>query len=482
MARRSGTTWELIRLLLQSFGVALGASLLAVGAGAVVALAAIASRPRIKLFWQFTGIAVLMLPQFIVASSWLEWATRWHIGPSSSAEIQSFIATAAALASFLWPIPAGLIYYWWVSLAPELLEIDPRLRDGIFVKNLLIRVAWGSAALSGCICFGLALSNFTIPTLFQVPVYTERIWLAFSVRLDAFAALTNALPSIFTAMAFVVLSGCYGTVYPWPTADGRRSDLLRSRLGRSRVWAIVGGVLVVGVTLIWPLWTWLAPARTWLELGSAWGAGESATRHSVVLAACAATLALACGVFIGARVYSRRKAALVATRLSWLAFLVPGVVLGIVINKSISPWSGDSQVPVIISLVVRYLGFSLSGMVAVYHSLDRGQSDSVRLVSGGAWTHWRIAVWPQARGRILTIWYITYLLSLWDVETVTLLAPPGGETLALRIFNLLHYGHASQVKALCVILTGTGLFPAVIFQLVSLTARMRMRHTTRRDS
>ena len=29
-----------------------------------------------------------------------------------------------------------------------------------------------------------------------------------------------------------------------------------------------------------------------------------------------------------------------------------------------------------------------------------------------------------------------------------LMLPPGGETLALRIFNLLHYGHNAQVNAL----------------------------------
>ena len=460
----------------------MGAAVLAVAGGAVVALAAIASRRRIKHFWQFAGIAVLMLPQFIVASSWLEWATRWQIGPSSSAGFQSFVATAAAMASFLWPIPAALIYYWWGSIAPEFLEIEPRLREKPFVREILIRVALNSALLGGCICFGLALSNFTIPTLFQVPVFTERIWLAFSVRLDALAALVNALPSIAVALVFVVLSLGTGMAYPWPAAEGPRAELLRSRLGRFRKWAIIAGAFVVGLTLVWPLWTWLAPSRTWLELESAWAAGQTAAGQSVIQAACAATMALICGVFIGARVHAKTGTEVVATRLAWLPFLVPGVVLGIIVNKSISPWSGDSEVPVIVSLVVRYFGFSLSGMVAVFRSLDRGQSDSVRLVSGGWWAHWRIAVWPQAGGRILALWYITYLLSLWDVETVTLLAPPGGETLAIRIFNLLHYGHASQVKALCVILTAIGLLPAVIFQLVALTARIRMRHTTWRDS
>ena len=56
-------------------------------------------------------------------------------------------------------------------------------------------------------------------------------------------------------------------------------------------------------------------------------------------------------------------------------------------------------------------------------------------------------------------WYVTYLLCLWDVETLVLIVPPGGESLSLRIFNLLHYGHNSQVNALCLLLLALALLP-----------------------
>ena len=43
-----------------------------------------------------------------------------------------------------------------------------------------------------------------------------------------------------------------------------------------------------------------------------------------------------------------------------------------------------------------------------------------------------------------------FLLCLWDAETLLFLIPPGEETLSLRIFNLLHYGHTSQVDGLLI--------------------------------
>ncbi|MEK9863127.1 MAG: hypothetical protein VW804_08215, partial [Verrucomicrobiota bacterium] len=64
-------------------------------------------------------------------------------------------------------------------------------------------------------------------------------------------------------------------------------------------------------------------------------------------------------------------------------------------------------------------------------------------------------------------WYGTYLLCLWDAETLLFLIPPGSETLSLRIFNLLHYGHTSQVDGLLLIQIGLATLPLVCFGIGS---------------
>jgi DNA-binding beta-propeller fold protein YncE len=65
---------------------------------------------------------------------------------------------------------------------------------------------------------------------------------------------------------------------------------------------------------------------------------------------------------------------------------------------------------------------------------------------------------------------VTYLLCLWDVETLVLIVPPGGESLSLRIFNLLHYGHNSQVNALCLLLLALALLPLLGAAAIPLAA------------
>src|SRR5262249_4871531 len=75
----------------------------------------------------------------------------------------------------------------------------------------------------------------------------------------------------------------------------------------------------------------------------------------------------------------------------------------------------------------------------------------------------------------IAAWYVVFLLCLWDVESMVLITPPGGETLALRVFNLLHYGHNAQVNALCLTLLAVAVAPLVLWQAATLFLKSQVR-------
>jgi iron(III) transport system permease protein len=377
-----------------------------------------------------------------------------------------------------------MVFASWRRLSPSLIDAEPRMRGWTVVKTLLWGAGRTPTAGAAFICFALALANFTIPVLFQIPVFSERIWLAFNVRLDAVEALQNALPCLVVVLAFLWVAHARGWREPaWPAAVMDEGlDELRSRVGLWGGMAVAVAFGILAISLLWPLYTWLGAERTWVEIAPAWAAGQAAVWRSLGNAATTATLAVATAAWLVSRKKVRHERLGLLGPGLWVPFLLPGVVLGIAVNHFTSRWAGDSEWPVVVSLFLRYFGFAFAGMAAVVRSLDTDQLHALRLVSGSWWPTWRAVLWPQAGPRILAVWYIVYLLALWDVETGIVVAPPGGETLAMRIFNLLHYGHASQVKALCVILTGLGLLPGAIIQLVSLTTGQRLRHTTGHSS
>jgi ABC-type Fe3+ transport system permease subunit len=218
-----------------------------------------------------------------------------------------------------------------------------------------------------------------------------------------------------------------------------------------------------------------AANRTWLELPGAVEAGKGAIGNSFGFAALAATVVILLGLVPRRGVLPgsgrsndarefRRSAA--GNTLLWLPFFVPGVLLGIaliwIFNRPGLAAFYQSAGIVVLSFVIRY--FAL-GWTAARHAIDAADADLADVARLEGATRWQMlhqVLWPQMAPQVLAAWYVVYLLCLWDVESMVLVVPPGGETLALRIFNLLHYGYAAQVNALCLTLLGLAVTPLLL--------------------
>jgi streptogramin lyase len=136
-----------------------------------------------------------------------------------------------------------------------------------------------------------------------------------------------------------------------------------------------------------------------------------------------------------------------------------GIGLIVALNR---PWFSllyQSAAIVILAFVIRYLGVGWNALVRALWAVDRDLTDVARLDGATRWQMLRYVQWPQIAPQAGAVWYIVFLLCLWDVESMILVVPPGGETLALRVFNLLHYGHNAQVNALCLILLALAVAP-----------------------
>ena len=58
-------------------------------------------------------------------------------------------------------------------------------------------------------------------------------------------------------------------------------------------------------------------------------------------------------------------------------------------------------------------------------------------------------------------------LALGELNLTILIANAGSQTLSLRIFNMIHFSYQSLVAALCLLLIGLALLPALLYWLVA---------------
>jgi iron(III) transport system permease protein len=455
--------WTLLKNSLLVSGATAG---LCVAIGFLVALGLAAAPRGTRSFWLLGVIATLALPPFLVLNSWLEW-----FGPSGRLRallplpLYSLGGTIAVLTGGLWPLSTLLALGAWDRLESAQLESDARLRGAALIRWLLWPAAQQSMGLALLLTFVLAFNQFTVPVILQVPVFPEELWLALSTRLNQAGAWTAAAPMILVPL--LVLWLARGAGVAWPREAGAVDPAVLARqLGcRWRRAGTMALVVLLLVGLVLPLAQLLAQGRTWAELPGLLKTSRAVTTNSLLMALVTASACLAAGLLLRSWRWGW---------VSWALFFVPGILLSQLLLSALggTVLYGTSFL-VFIALTFHYAPISWRGANDAQATLDGQLVDAGRLEGARGWTLLRHYLWPQLKRPLATTWYITYLLVLWDVETVVLIYPPGGDTLPLRIFQMLHYGHNSQVNAMCVVLLVLALAPLLVWKAIAMVADRR---------
>jgi len=437
-------------------------TLLSVGFGFLAALWLAGMERRWRARWLALAIVALALPPFLVTNCWLHYLGfngAWHKWVPWTA--YSLKGTVWVLTLLMWPISMLAVLGAWQRLEPAHLESDPMLAGTALVRYLLFPLARDALKQAAVLTFVLALNNFAVPAILQVKVFPAEVWILFNTTFDSWSALRLSWPMI--VMPLLLLIWFRRREVGWPRVEGTAgAKLFRRQLGPGWTWAAgIGTVVITFFAVGLPLIHLATTRMTWTQMPGAIAAGKLAVWNSLWFSATAATLCLALGI-TGWR--------LPIGLALWLPFLAPGVLLGIgliaVFNRPMFSAFYQHAGIAILALGIRYLGFGWNGAGHALRTVDRDLTDAARVAGASRWQLFRLVHWPQIAPQIAALWYIIFLLCLWDVESMVLIVPPGGETLALRVFNLLHYGHNTQVNALCLALLGLALAPLLAWLVV----------------
>ncbi len=450
-------------LLLNSLLVAGVVALLAVALGFAVALWLAGLRRSARAALLGACVATAALPPFLAVNSWIDLFGRTgslHLWLPF--ELYSFTGCVVLLTALFWPIAALLIHAAWRQANPELWEADPELRSGAFIRQLLWPQARTALAQSAGLIFVLALNQFSVPAILQVRIYPEELWVGFNTTFDHAEALALSWPMVLFPLLLVAILARHPIHWPRGLREGRPAEFRRQLGPGLNSLAVVIGCLALLGSLLLPLGQLLLAESTWTQLPGAWAANRSTALQSILVAAVPAVASVGLGWLLAP---SRWGAVL------WPVYFLPGVLLGIglifLANRKGLDWVYSSVAILFIALMLRYLAPAWYGARLIRRGLDRDLADAGRLGGVTGWQRWTLVDWPQARAQLLALGYVLYLLCLWDVETINLIVPAGGETLALRIFNLLHYGHNGEVNALCLLLLVIALLPLAVGMAVS---------------
>ncbi len=422
--------------------------------GLITALWASGLEERSRRRVVFLAALPLLWPPFLVLNCWLNLLGEtgvWRAWFPFS--ILSLGGAVWVLALLKWPVAFFLAHGAWSRVDPSLLAVDLRLGGWPLFRRLLWPQARGAAGLSAVVTFVLCLSELSVPSILQVKVFATEIWINFNTTFNYGAAIRGSWPLLaapalllWFARGREISLGWRGFHPPGP--------MLRAQLGAGWTAAAAGSVVILAFSVLLPALQLAGEAKTWRELWPAFAASGAAAAHSILFSGGSALLCLG----LGAALSPSRHGGLL-----WLVFFLPGILLGIVLVFLLNrPWLrgvAQSVWIVFFAFSLRYGALAWTALRAWVGSVPAALRDDAALLGAGWWPRFRHVFWPCHARRVLGLGYVIYLLALWDVETLIMIVPPGGETLSLRIFNLLHYGHNGQVNALCLVLLILGAAP-----------------------
>ncbi len=473
-----------LQLLANTVGVSAGAAALAVPLGTILAI--LLGRTRVwgeKL--AVTLLATLLfLPLQAQLGGWdaafgkLGWQTlAYHQTAQPLLAGMPAVIWIHAMASIAWVtliVGVGLMSVPREQQEAALLETSPL---GVLVAiDLPHLFPW--IAVATLFVMITTAGEMTVTNIYLVRTYVEELYNSMARGTDAAASGVQLLPTMIATVCLVLLS--LPTVLRLAPGNQllrwREPIVLPSRsLGWAStlvLWCVL--LLVAGVPLASLVYKagfvveqvgeerirgWSAPALLSLLITTpkrfapefAW---------SVLFAALAATLALVIAIplaLLARRGGSRSLPALLVAALGWG---LPGPLVGIgiiwLLNWNVAPliWLYDkTPFPPALAQCVKALPVTILVIWYAFRSIHERVLENARLDGAGNMSLLFRILMPQSTSALTAAWLIAFAIGLGDLAWSILVLPPGKESIARRMFELLHYGVEEQVAAISLVIT-----------------------------
>jgi iron(III) transport system permease protein len=358
----------------------------------------------------------------------------------------------------------SLAFYPITMLATELAmrRIDGRLEEAALLVAAPRTVLWritlpmtAPAILAAALTvFVLAISEFGVPGLLQVRVYTTEVFTAFAALYDFSRAMLLATPLLLLSIVVAATAAI---------AFGDRLVTTRRSIGVSPVafasWrplAISMMSLVIATATGVPLVSLVAEAANARSLSAVFAGSGEAITNSLWLAALGATLVVAVAAWIGsAQARAGRRWRLATQALLVSLFAVPSTIIGVGLiglwNRPEAAAIYGTDTMFLLAYLARFIPVAVLILAATMSAVPVAQEEAA-IVSGAGWleTMCRIVL-PQVKLGIAGAWVIVFVLAFGELGVSILVAPPGETTLPIRIYTIIANTPPSHVAALALL-------------------------------
>ncbi len=416
--------------------------------------------PRLPGATRWLIFLLAPLPPYIHALAWMALASSVD---ASGAAGRGVVMSAWVQGLAFLPLATALALVGLESVESGLVESARLARPDVHALSGVILPLAAPAILTGSgLVFLLSLTDYSVPSLFQVNTYSLEIFSEYSASSLPERAFVLALPLLLlTGLATLLLVG------------GLRTTVAAAS-GRS---GYPGGARPAGVDFQWPGWlsvligaalaAWLAqvgaPLGILFSQTGSWAAfsqsvmdAQSEIGFTLLTAVAAGGLCLPLGLALSGEL--QRKG--LRGWLGWLLVLAPLAVPAPLVGIGlIAVWNRDLPLNVygtawmpVLAMLARFSALAALLSLAQARRTDARLFEAAQIFQPGLLKTWLRVRLPLLAPGLLAAAGVVFVLSAGELGASLIVAPPGQATLTMRIYNYLHYGASDTVAGLCLLM------------------------------
>lgn len=302
---------------------------------------------------------------------------------------------------------------------------------------------------AGILVFVLSVTDFSVPSLFQFQTYTLELFSEYSRGCGLGQVGKLALPLVLLVLGLVMAA--LGKIRQ---ASAGSAPMGENGLDLHGIWAFLGRLGITGcvLQLLVPINVFVWEIRNWQNLWDSIVLCREQLAISVVIAGLASVTALALAGPVGAWMAAQSS---VVRVLALFPVAVPSslVAMGLlrVVNGSPFHWMSQTIYFPALGCAIKYMPFAALIFMARAERIPREELEMGKIYATSGQAYLFRVLLPAYRPAVLGAAVLVFLLALGEEGIALVLMPPGYETLAVKVYNYLHYGAGELVSGFCLV-------------------------------
>jgi iron(III) transport system permease protein len=405
-----------------------------------------------KKFFLLLSLVPLLIPGYIKAIGWISILGKaGFLSNVLHINLNFFTIWGAAfiLGTSYFPIIMFLLIFPLNFLDPGLEEAGLlHFSMNKIIKNITFPLSFNSLLVGILIVLVLSFTNFNVPVLLGINVYSVEIFSYFEAFYDYNYVLLSSLPAMITLLPIFLLIGFYISKVPKMTVfDNYQSFQIKMK---SSFLPIIIIIFILSFSIFIPLISLFIKTQginVFLRTLTLTG---KQTMNSLVFAFSGTVIVLIIAFIIASRLIRAENFYYLL-----IPLMLPGTLMAIglikIMNQPYLSLIYNSPIMLILNYVVRFLPIAVVGLIFYIKKINPAMIESASLAKNSFQVIAKI-IFPLVKKGVILIGFIVFTLCLGELDSTALLTSPGNETIPLRIFTLMHYGADDVVASLCLII------------------------------